>query len=591
MNKEYENNTFENNSGHPFDEEETINSASRPEQAFPDSDAPAGQDNPPQAAEPSVSPQEYSQADASDPQLSQQEDFTDRSSGFPGSGQQPEQPHNEAEPLSGGFTDSPANGGDIYSDSNAQINAGASEAPYSDPTPSPSEQAADPSSLNYSSQGDASGYQYNQDYPYSASYGPHTNYQDPYFGYNNSYQVPPQGPAQPEQKTRKERKKSGMGLKIAAIALVCALAGGAVGGISTYALISNTKGSGSSLNSTNNVQNVKINDSYNSSVEAIADKVLPSVVGIKTTYRQSAGNSIFGFGGSQSSEASAEGSGVVYTEDGYIITNYHVVEEAATSGGTISVYLNENKDESFPATVIGYDAGADLAVIKIEKTGLTPIEMGDSSSLQVGQLAVAIGNPGGLDFMGSVSQGIVSGLNRTITLESGVSMELIQTDAAINPGNSGGALVDGTGKLIGINSAKLASEGFEGMGFAIPADDVKTITDRLINNQGKKAAYLGISIDSRYTADTLKQMGYPTGVVVASVVEGGPAETAGLKQGDIITTVAGKEIASYDILVSELAKYSPGEQIELEVFRLSQTQKVTVTLGETSSQQSSTSSR
>ena len=316
------------------------------------------------------------------------------------------------------------------------------------------------------------------------------------------------------------------------------------------------------------------------------------MVGIKTTYRQTSGGSMFGFGGGQSSQASSEGSGVVYTQDGYIITNYHVVQDASSSnGGTINVYLNENKDESYPATLVGYDAGADLAVLKIEKTGLTPIEFGESSSLKVGQLAVAIGNPGGLDFMGSVSQGIVSGLNRTITLESGVSMELIQTDAALNPGNPGGALVDGTGKLIGINSAKLASDGFEGMGFAIPSDDVKTITDRLINNQGKKSAYLGISIDSRYTAEVLEQMGYPSGVVVASVVEGGPAETGGLKQSDIITSVQGTSIPSYDILVSELTKYAPGEQVQIEVFRLGQTLTLTVTLGETSSQQSSTSSR
>lgn len=433
------------------------------------------------------------------------------------------------------------------------------------------------------------GYQYNQEYPYGAGYGQQVGgYQNPYYGYNTV----PQSPVQPKTKPRKERKKgSGAALKIAAIALVCALAGGAVGGVATYALVSGGRSSGSSLSGGNTVQNVKIDDSYNSSVEAIADKVLPSVVGIKTTFRQTSGGSIFGFGGGQSSQASSEGSGVVYTQDGYIITNYHVVQDASSNGGTINVYLNENKDESYPATLIGYDAGADLAVIKIEKTGLTPIEFGESSSLKVGQLAVAIGNPGGLDFMGSVSQGIVSGLNRTITLESGVSMELIQTDAAINPGNSGGALVDGTGKLIGINSAKLASDGFEGMGFAIPSDDVKTITDRLINNQGKKSAYLGISIDSRYTAEVLEQMGYPSGVVVASVVEGGPAETAGLTKGDIITSVQGTAIPSYDILVSELTKYSPGEQVQMEVFRLGQTQAITVTLGETSSQQSSTSSR
>ena len=131
--------------------------------------------------------------------------------------------------------------------------------------------------------------------------------------------------------------------------------------------------------------------------------------------------------------------------------------EGAKDSGTINVYMDENDSDGTEATIVGYDAGADLAVLKINKTGLTPIEIADSDQIKVGQVAVAVGNPGGLQFMGSVSEGIVSGLNRTLTLESGQSMGLIQTDAAINPGNSGGALVDGTGKLIGINSAKLAS--------------------------------------------------------------------------------------------------------------------------------------
>ncbi len=252
---------------------------------------------------------------------------------------------------------------------------------------------------------------------------------------------------------------------------------------------------------------MNIDESYNSSVEAIADKVLPSVVGIRASY-QSAG----GFFG-QSTQSSSEGSGVIYREDGYIITNYHVVEGAKDSG-TINVYMDENDSDGTEATIVGYDAGADLAVLKINKTGLTPIEIADSDQIKVGQVAVAVGNPGGLQFMGSVSEGIVSGLNRTLTLESGQSMGLIQTDAAINPGNSGGALVDGTGKLIGINSAKLASSSssstsFEGMGFAIPSNEVVEICDRLINNEGKKAAYLGVTIDMRYTTDVLQSMGYP----------------------------------------------------------------------------------
>ena len=382
----------------------------------------------------------------------------------------------------------------------------------------------------------------------------------------------------PESKQKKKQKShSGWGVKIAAIALICALAGGAVGGGTTYLLLGNNP---TNSNSSTPATNVNIDESYNSSVEAIADKVLPSVVGIRASY-QSAG----GFFG-QSTQSSSEGSGVIYREDGYIITNYHVVEGAKDSG-TINVYMDEHDSDGTEATIVGYDAGADLAVLKINKTGLTPIEIADSDQIKVGQVAVAVGNPGGLQFMGSVSEGIVSGLNRTLTLESGQSMGLIQTDAAINPGNSGGALVDGTGKLIGINSAKLASSSssstsFEGMGFAIPSNEVVEICDRLINNEGKKAAYLGVTIDMRYTTDVLQSMGYPQGMVVSSVVENSPAGQAGIQGGDIITAMDGTELTSYDILASELAKHAAGDQVTLEVFRLGQTLNVTVTLGETS---------
>ena len=383
--------------------------------------------------------------------------------------------------------------------------------------------------------------------------------------------------SQKQKKAKKQKTHSGLGAKIAVIALVCALAGGAVGGGTTYLLLgSNPTNSNSSTPATN----VNIDESYNSSVEAIADKVLPSVVGIRATYQSSGG--FFG----QSTQSASEGSGVVYREDGYIITNYHVVEGAKDSG-TINVYMDENDSDGTEATIVGYDAGADLAVLKINKTGLTPIEIADSDQIKVGQVAVAVGNPGGLQFMGSVSEGIVSGLNRTLTLESGQSMGLIQTDAAINPGNSGGALVDGTGKLIGINSAKLASStssstSFEGMGFAIPSNEVVEICDRLINNEGQKAAYLGVTIDMRYTADILQGMGYPEGLVVSSVVENSPASQAGIQGGDIITAMDGTELTSYDILASELAKHVSGDQVTLEVFRLGQTLNLTVTLGETS---------
>ena len=201
-------------------------------------------------------------------------------------------------------------------------------------------------------------------------------------------------------------------------------------------------------------------DGVTSPATAVAAKVLPSVVGIEvkvttTSYRY--GTTVSG----------GEGSGVIFSEDGYIVTNYHVISSVLTGAGetnpkaTLNVYLYTDPDTAIPGEVIGYDQGADLAVVKIDKTGLTPIELGDSDKIHVGDTAVAIGNPGGLQFLGSVSQGIISGLNRSIQIDTTYkSLKLIQTDAAINPGNSGGELTDESGCLIGINSAKVSVEGY-----------------------------------------------------------------------------------------------------------------------------------
>ncbi len=324
---------------------------------------------------------------------------------------------------------------------------------------------------------------------------------------------------------------------------------------------------------------INVDTTANSTTEAIAQKVGPSVVGIRTTASYS-----MGFFGEQ--ESSGEGSGIIYSADGYIITNYHVIQSATGSGGTnasIDVYLPNDTETAFPATVIGYDATADLAVIKIEKTGLTPIELGDSDALKVGELAVAIGNPGGLDFMGSVSAGIISGLNRTIQLENsaGTEMNLLQTDAAINPGNSGGALVNAQGQLIGVNSAKLASDGFEGMGFAIPSNSMVEICNNIIENKDNKVPYVGIEVSTQYTAETLTAMGYPAGLVVANVVENGPAANAGIQQSDIITEFNGTEVTTFDAFNDLKNKCKPGDTVTLTVYRLGQYYDVPLTLGET----------
>ena len=174
--------------------------------------------------------------------------------------------------------------------------------------------------------------------------------------------------------------------------------------------------------------------------------------------------------------------------------------------------------------------------------------------------------------------GIVSGLNRSITTESGVQMNLIQTDAAINPGNSGGALLDSTGKLIGINNAKMSGTDYDGIGFAIPVNEVVDICDRLIHQEGTQQAYLGVTINTYYTAEQLQMWGYPSGVVVYSVADNSPAAEAGIQAGDIICKINDTAITSYASMISEKNKYNSGDTIKLTIFRNRQSQEVSVTL-------------
>ncbi len=321
--------------------------------------------------------------------------------------------------------------------------------------------------------------------------------------------------------------------------------------------------------STKQITNIKV-DSVNSPANAVAKKVLPSIVGISVTTKV-VNESWFG---NTETEQVGEGSGIIYSEDGYIITNYHVVQDAITSAGEknpksrIRVFLYNDPETGIEADVIGYDISSDLAVIKISKTNLTPIEIGNSDELEVGNIVIALGNPGGLQFMGSVSQGIISGLNRVIEMEGTYeNLTLIQTDAAINPGNSGGALVDINGRLIGVNSVKLAATGYEGMGFAIPVKDVKRITDDLIVNGNAQAVYLGITEDTRYTSELLQKNGYPAGIVVKEVVSGSPAKLAGIEAYDIITSFNGQKVTSMKELVSLKNKCKKGDKVTIKVYR------------------------
>ena len=320
-----------------------------------------------------------------------------------------------------------------------------------------------------------------------------------------------------------------------------------------------------------------IETTTDSPVAAIAEKVIPSIVSVRITFPYT--NYFF----NMEREGSGEGSGIIVSEDGYIITNNHVIESALIDNSnelyessTIKVFLYDDTENPLDAVVVGRDVITDLAVLKIEADKLTPIDIGDSDAINVGDLAVAIGNPGGMMYMGSVTSGIISGLNRELYDQSnggnnGESLNLIQTDAAINPGNSGGALVNSSGELIGINTLKIVSEGYEGLGFAIPVNKAMEITNEL-RDQGyisRGRPNIGILISREYDAEAAEAAGTPEGALIAEVGALTPAETAGLKVNDIITAINGVRVKTYEELLTEKEKYIPGDEIIITVYRKS----------------------
>jgi serine protease Do len=317
-----------------------------------------------------------------------------------------------------------------------------------------------------------------------------------------------------------------------------------------------------------------IQSETDSPVAAIAEKVIPSIVSIQVTFPYT--NFFF-----NQTEGVGEGSGIVLSEDGYIVTNNHVIEDALQGSSnvkydsaSIKVFVYDQLDTPYEAEVVGRDSVTDLAVLKITAPKLVPIEVGDSDEIRVGDLAVAIGNPGGMMYMGSVTAGIISGLNRELYDESDSqyedeSLKLIQTDAAINPGNSGGALVDSTGRLIGINTVKIVSTGYEGLGFAIPVnkviETVETLkTDGLVS---RGRPNIGVTISSDYTAEIAEEQGLPAGVMVTEVCAFSPADNAGIKVNDIITEFNGVRVQSFDELVEQKNEYAPGDEVSITVYR------------------------
>jgi len=338
-----------------------------------------------------------------------------------------------------------------------------------------------------------------------------------------------------------------------------------------------------SSSSSGNLQQVSLTN-YSDTAEYAANKVLPSIVGITVEYNVTT-RSPFGLG-AQSGTEEAKGSGIIMSSDGYILTNNHVVNDSSTDSSnssytisgaasiTVSLYNDSN---SYPATVVGLDPTTDLAVIKIDKTGLTAADIGDSSSVKIGEFVLAIGNPLGLD--STVTSGIVSAVNRSVPMDDGTNYNLIQTDAAINAGNSGGALINSEGKVIGINTLKMSGTGIEGMGFSIPINDTIDIYNQLKQNGKVSRPYVGISGVS-VTADLAKQYNLPVGIYVQSVDTGSGAADAKIQVGDVITTVDGTSVQSINDLNNIKNNKKIGDTIKITLTRDGKSMDVTVTLKE-----------
>lgn len=316
---------------------------------------------------------------------------------------------------------------------------------------------------------------------------------------------------------------------------------------------------------------------YSGTGIAVAKKVQPSIVGIKVEYTV---NSIFM---NQQGTATAEGSGIIISENGYILTNNHVINSSSTSSyyeigqaNKVTVHLYNDTTE-YTATVVGTDEETDLAVIKIDKEGLTAAEIGDSDSVQVGEFSMAIGNP--LGMQSSVTSGIISALNREVTDSDGKTFKLIQTDAAINSGNSGGALVNSQGQLIGVNTLKVSATGVEGMGFAIPINSAKPIYEQLIQYNKVKRPYIGIA-GRDLDETTAKKNNLVVGIYVASVDEYSAAEKAGIKAGDVIIKADGQSIKTMTELNNIKNTHSIGDTMTVTVNRNGQEKELTLTLQE-----------
>ena len=383
----------------------------------------------------------------------------------------------------------------------------------------------------------------------------------------------------PQMPGQKKHKKSGAG-KAVALVLVCALVSGCMGvggaflgsslvrqgqpetvlsdGVSTV-----MKG----VRETSVLQIQQIDSSKTLSAAEVYAANVNSTVGIVTSAVTT------NFWGQRTTSAAA-GSGFLFTDDGYILTNYHVVQ------GADSVTVSTYDGTKYDARIIGFDESNDVAVLKIDAEGLTPVVIGNSDQLNVGDSVVAIGNPlGELTF--SLTSGTVSALDREVTMSSGISMELIQTDCAINSGNSGGALFNMHGEVVGITNAKYSGSSGSGasidnIAFAIPINDVYSIVTSIIEKGYIEKPYIGVSVLD--VSDETQKYGLPKGASVQTVTDDGPAKAAGLQVNDIITKVDDTEITGSSDLVKTIGQCKPGQEITLTVYRQGQTLELKVTV-------------
>jgi putative serine protease PepD len=367
-------------------------------------------------------------------------------------------------------------------------------------------------------------------------------------------------PAQPEPLPRKSQQR-GLGVwGTILVSAVTAVIVGGVAGLGGYLVGSN--GDENASGTSNVISLPQLDDVVNvgtTDVAAIAESVLPSVVSILI----------------EAGDNSGSGSGFIVQSDGYILTNNHVAAPAS-NGGELTVVF-ENGEKAI-AKIVGRNSSYDLAVLKVDKTGLPAAVLGDSSAVRVGEVAIAIGAPLGLN--GTVTSGIISSLDRPVT--AGGRGELafinaIQTDAAINPGNSGGPLLDGSGRVIGINSAIATLAGIIGgetgsigLGFAIPINTAKRIAEELIATGDSQTPIIGVVLNTAYTGE---------GAEISEITPGGPAQEAGFRVGDVITGFNGRQVADSTELVVAIRSYAPGEQIEITVSRNGQISTITLTLG------------